>query len=194
VGATGSGLCQVGFFSIYFGLPLYMREVWSWSPLKIGFALIPLNIIPLLTAAVAGKIVDRQGPRPMVIFGGIWSGVSFLVIGFFLMEAGYALFALGLLVSGLGAMAIGNNTTIATLIDIEDDLLASASSASYTVRRLGSALGAVLTASILGNRLGSDFKNVYIWVWILGASSYLLGSLITYLYYPRRDEQRSQNV
>jgi predicted MFS family arabinose efflux permease len=171
-----------------------MREVWSWSPLKIGFALIPLNIIPLLTAAVAGKIVDRQGPRPMVIFGGIWSGVSFLVIGFFLMEAGYALFALGLLVSGLGAMAIGNNTTIATLIDIEDDLLASASSASYTVRRLGSALGAVLTASILGNRLGSDFKNVYIWVWILGASSYLLGSLITYLYYPRRDEQRSQNV
>ncbi|GIS33963.1 MAG: hypothetical protein Ct9H90mP5_04120 [Acidimicrobiaceae bacterium] len=22
------------FFSIYFGLPLYMREVWSWSRLK----------------------------------------------------------------------------------------------------------------------------------------------------------------
>ena len=194
IGAAGSALCQVGFFSIYFGLPLYMREVWSWSPLKIGFALIPLNVVPLLTAAVAGKIVDRQGPRPMVIFGGIWSGVSFLIIGFFLMEAGYILFALGLLVSGLGAMAIGNNTTIATLLDIEDGLLASASSASYTARRLGSALGAVLTASIVGNRLGSDFKDVYIWVWILGAGAYLLGSLITYLYYPRRNEQELSNV
>ena len=194
IGAAGSALCQVGFFSIYFGLPLYMREVWSWSPLKIGFALIPLNVVPLLTAAVAGKIVDRQGPRPMVIFGGIWSGVSFLIIGFFLMEAGYILFALGLLVSGLGAMAIGNNTTIATLLDVEDGLLASASSASYTARRLGSALGAVLTASIVGNRLGSDFKDVYIWVWILGAGAYLLGSLITYLYYPRRNEQGLSNV
>ena len=194
VGATGSALCQVGFFSIYFGLPLYMREVWSWSPLKIGFALIPLNIIPLMTAAIAGKIVDRQGPRPMVIFGGIWSGISFLVIGFFLMESGYILFALGLLISGLGAMAIGNNTTIATLLDIEDSLLASASSASYTARRLGSALGAVLTASIVGNRLGAEFKDVYIWVWILGAGAYLLGSLITYLYYPRRDEEQTQNV
>ena len=171
-----------------------MREVWSWSPLKIGFALIPLNVVPLLTAAVAGKIVDRQGPRPMVIFGGVWSGVSFLIIGFFLMEAGYILFALGLLVSGLGAMAIGNNTTIATLLDIEDGLLASASSASYTARRLGSALGAVLTASIVGNRLGSDFKDVYIWVWILGAGAYLLGSLITYLYYPRPNEQELSNV
>ena len=194
IGAAGSALCQVGFFSIYFGLPLYMREVWSWSPLKIGFALIPLNVVPLLTAAVAGKLVDRQGPRPMVIFGGVWSGVSFLIIGFFLMEAGYILFALGLLVSGLGAMAIGNNTTIATLLDIEDGLLASASSASYTARRLGSALGAVLTASIVGNRLGSDFKDIYIWVWILGASAYLLGSLITYLYYPRRNEHESSNV
>ena len=194
VGATGSALCQVGFFSIYFGLPLYMREVWSWSPLKIGFALIPLNVIPLMTAAIAGKIVDRQGPRPMVIFGGIWSGISFLVIGFFLMESGYILFALGLLVSGLGAMAIGNNTTIATLLDVEDSLLASASSASYTARRLGSALGAVLTASIVGNRLGAEFKDVYIWVWILGAGAYLLGSLITYLYYPRRDEEQTQNV
>ena len=194
IGATGSALCQIGFFSIYFGLPLYMREVWNWSPLKIGFALIPLNVVPLLTAAIAGKIVDRQGPKPMVIFGGIWSGVSFLIIGFFLMEAGYIPFALGLLVSGLGAMAIGNNTTIATLLDIEDNLLASASSASYTARRLGSALGAVLTASIVGNRLGTDFKNIYIWVWILGAGAYLLGSLITYLYYPRRDEQELSNV
>ena len=76
-------------------------------------------------------MVDRQGPRPMVIFGGYGVEVSFLIIGFFLMEAGYILFALGLLVSGLGAMAIGNNTTIATLLDIEDGLLASASSASY---------------------------------------------------------------
>ena len=80
------------------------------------------------------------------------------------------------------------------IVSLEDDLLASASSASYTARRLGSALGAVLTASIVGNRLGSDFKDVYIWVWILGAGAYLLGSLITYLYYPRRNEQEFSNV
>jgi MFS family permease len=164
-----------------------MREIWEWSPLRIGFALIPLNIVPFFTAAIAGKIVDQRGPRSMVIFGGIWSGTCFLIIGFFLMEPGYTYLAFGLLASGLGAMAIGNNTTIATLIDISDELLASASSASYTARRLGSALGAVLTASIVGNRVGSEFKDAYLWVWILGAAAYLIGSLITYLFYPKRD-------
>jgi len=190
-GCVASALCQVGFFSIFFGLPLYMREVWDWSPLRIGFALIPLNIVPLLTAAIAGKIVDHSGPKPMVIFGGIWSGSCFLIIGFFLMEPGYTYLALGLFASGLGAMAIGNNTTIATLLDIDDELLASASSASYTARRLGSALGAVLTASIVGNRVGDDFKDSYIWVWILGALAYFIGSLITYLYYPKRSSEVS---
>ncbi|GIS33964.1 MAG: hypothetical protein Ct9H90mP5_04130 [Acidimicrobiaceae bacterium] len=83
-------------------------------PLKIGFALIPLNVVPLLTAAVAGKIVDRQGPRPWSSLEGY--GVEFFskFLVFSLLGNWYILFALGLLVSGLGAMAIGNNTTIAT--------------------------------------------------------------------------------
>ena len=186
IGCAGSALSQISFFSIFFGLPLYMREVWEWSPLRIGFALIPLNIVPLLTAAIAGKIVDQRGPRSMIVFGGIWSGTCFVMMGFFLMDPGYAYLASGLFVSGLGLMAIGNNTTIATLLDIDDALLASASSASYTARRLGSALGAVLTASIVGNRVGDDFKDVYIWVWILGAVSYFIGSIITYLFYTKR--------
>jgi EmrB/QacA subfamily drug resistance transporter len=189
IGCVASALSQVSFFSIFFGLPLYMREVWEWSPLRIGFALIPMNIVPLLTAAIAGKIVDQRGPRSMVIFGGVWSGTCFLMMGFFLMDPGYTYLASGLLVSGLGLMAIGNNTTIATLIDIDDALLASASSASYTARRLGSALGAVLTASIVGNRVGDDFKDVYIWVWILGAAAYFIGSILTYLFYPKRPSE-----
>ena len=163
-----------------------MREVWEWSPLRIGFALIPINIVPFLTAAIAGKIVDKRGPRSMIIFGGLWSGVCFLIIGFFLIESGYTYLAIGLLISGLGVMAIGNNTTIATLLDIDDSLLASASSASYTARRLGSALGAVLTASIVGNRIGNDFKDIYIWVWVLVSFAYLTGALITYLFYPKK--------
>lgn len=186
IGCIGSALCQVGFFSIFFGLPLYMREVWEWSPLRIGFALIPINIVPFLTAAIAGKIVDKRGPRSMIIFGGLWSGVCFLIIGFFLIESGYTYLAIGLLISGLGVMAIGNNTTIATLLDIDDSVLASASSASYTARRLGSALGAVLTASIVGNRIGNDFKDIYIWVWVLVSFAYLTGALITYLFYPKK--------
>jgi hypothetical protein len=47
----------------------------------------------------------------------------------------------------------------------------------------------VLTASIVGNRVGDDFKDVYIWVWILGAAAYFIGSILTYLFYPKRPSE-----
>ncbi len=186
IGCLGSVFCQIGFFSIYFGLPLYMKEVWEWAPLRIGFALVPLNIVPLLTSAIAGQIVDKRGPRSMIVFGGVWSGTACIIMGFWLIDSGYTYLAIGLLAFGLGAMAIGNTTTIATLLGIDDGILASATSGSYTGRRLGSALGAVLAAAVVGNRVGEDFADAYLWVWILGAAAYFLGALVTVLFYPKQ--------
>ena len=188
VGCLGSVFCQIGFFSMYFGLPLYMKEVWEWAPLRIGFALIPLNIIPLFTSAIAGKIVDERGPRTMIIFGGLWSGCGCIIMGFWLMDSGYTYLSIGLLAFGLGAMAIGNTTTIATLLGIDDEILASATSGSYTGRRLGSALGTVLAAAVVGNRVGEDFADAYLWVWIIGAAAYFLGAVVTFLFYPKQVE------
>ena len=193
VGCLGSVFCQIGFFSIYFGLPLYMKEVWNWAPLRIGFALLPLNIVPLLTSAIAGKIVDKRGPRSMIVFGGFWSGAACILMGFWLIDTGYTYLALGLLAYGLGAMAIGNTTTIATLIGVDDNILASATSGSYTGRRLGSALGAVLAAAIVGNKIGEDFADAYLWVWVLGAAAYFLGAIVTFLFYPKQGSAPSGN-
>ena len=193
VGCLGSVFCQIGFFSIYFGLPLYMKEVWNWAPLRIGFALLPLNIVPLLTSAIAGKIVDKRGPRSMIVFGGLWSGAACILMGFWLIDIGYTYLALGLLAYGLGAMAIGNTTTIATLIGVDDNILASATSGSYTGRRLGSALGAVLAAAIVGNKIGEDFADAYLWVWVLGAAAYFLGAIVTFLFYPKQGSAPTGN-
>ncbi len=108
-------------------------------------------------------------------------------MGFWLIDSGYTYLAIGLLAYGLGAMAIGNTTTIATLIGVDDNILASATSGSYTGRRLGSALGAVLAAAIVGNRIGEDFADAYLWVWVLGAAAYFLGAVVTFLFYPKKD-------
>ena len=162
IGAAGSALCQVGFFSIYFGLPLYMREVWSWSPLKI-VCLIPLNVVPLLTAAVAGKKVDRQGTRPIIIFGGIWSGV-FLIIGF---PYGSWIHTICMTFqSRVRSYGNGNNTTIATLLDIEDGpplaLLCIIHSATPWISPRSS-----FDSVHCREPVGFRFQRCLIWVWIL---------------------------
>ena len=185
VASVASVCCQLGFFSIYFGVPLYMEEVWGWGPLRIGLGLLPLNVIPILTAASAGRMVDRDGPRKMLGYGGLFTAVMFVLLGVWLADAGYAWLAVGMAVSSLGAMAIGNNTTFAALHDIDDRVLGAANAAYFMTRRLGSALGAVAVAAIVGNNTGADFADVYVWVWVFGAAAYAAGGSAALLWYPR---------
>ena len=177
--------CQLGFFSVYFGLPLFMTEAWDWSPWQVGLGLAPLNGIAALTAVAAGRHVDRHGPRLMMAAGGVVSALSLFVIGFWLVDAGYRWVLPGLLVAGLGAMAIGNHTTVAALADVADRDLGSANAGYFTTRRLGSALGAVAVAAIVGNTEAADFVSRYDWVWVFGAAAYLVGGVVALVWYPR---------
>lgn len=183
--------CQLGFFSVYFGLPLLMTEAWNWSPWQVGLGLTPLNGIAVLTAVPAGRWVDQHGPRAMMAGGGILSAVALLVTGLVLVDAGYRWVFPGLLVTSLGGMAIGNHTTVAALAGVDDGDLGSANAAYFTTRRLGSALGAVAVAAIVGNTEAGDFLARYDWVWVFGAGAYLAGGLIALAWYPRDWEPKT---
>ena len=42
-----------------------------------------------------------------------------------------------------------------------------------------------MAAAIVGNRIGEDFADAYLWVWVLGTAAYLLGAIVTFLFYPK---------
>lgn len=184
IASVASVASQLGFFSAYFGIPLFMAEVWEWSPLEIGLGLLPLNVVAVFAAAPLGRIVDRHGPRRMIAFGGVFAAVCFLAIGLWLSQAGFVWLAVGMTASGLGAVAMGNTTTVAALRDVDDAELGAANAGYFMTRRLGSALGAVAVPAIVGNRTGAEFADAYLWVWIFGAAVYLIGGLAVWFFYP----------
>jgi MFS family permease len=70
----------VGFWNI--GVFLYAFQVergWSRAALAGGAAL--FNILAGLTGLVAGRVVDRRGPRPVLIFGGATIGLAMFGLG-----------------------------------------------------------------------------------------------------------------
>ena len=118
-------------------------------------------------------------------------GHGLFVEGLWLVDEGYAVVLPGLLATGLGAMAIGNHTTVAALADVDDGDLGSANAGYFTTRRLGSALGAVAVAAIVGNTEAGDFLARYDWVWVFGAAAYLVGGLIALAWYPQEWEPKT---
>ena len=61
---------NVSFTAMFFGLILFLVNVWDWSILKAGLAVAPGPALAAILAARFGKLAGQIGPRPLVIAGG----------------------------------------------------------------------------------------------------------------------------
>ncbi len=116
-------------FGVFFH-PLSVAFGWTRTQTSWGFSL--AAVLGSLYASMAGRIVDRHGPRPAQLFGLVMLSVGFLFLSGIQSLTQYYL-GMGLLVA-LGSAALGpvsSNTAVAR----------------WFVRRRGTALG-IATAGI----------------------------------------------
>src|SRR5215475_8037286 len=64
---TGSNLVamlvSLGMFGVFFFVSLYLQNILRWSPTKAGASFLPMTILIILVAPLAGKLSDRVGSR-----------------------------------------------------------------------------------------------------------------------------------
>jgi EmrB/QacA subfamily drug resistance transporter len=71
--------------------PIFLQQVINYSPSQTGFIMM-FSFAPMLIAApIAGKMVDRYGPKKPLVIGNLFSFVSLLLVSFFISEGGIGL-------------------------------------------------------------------------------------------------------
>src|SRR3569623_1795528 len=81
-GAQGLTLVlYFGLSAVTFYLPMTMIAGWGVSPAIVSIVLLPLGIALTLLSPFAGKVTDRMGPGPVLAFGSLIVGASFLGLG-----------------------------------------------------------------------------------------------------------------
>lgn len=72
-------LVNVLYYSIFFGLPSYLQLVRHVSEFQTGILMLSLGLCSLVTSPIAGRWIDKSGPRPallvsaiMMTFGSVW--------------------------------------------------------------------------------------------------------------------------
>ena len=58
-------------FSMFYFLTQFVQEILGYSPIKAGLAFLPLMVLLGVTAQVGRRVIDRTGPKPMLIFGAV---------------------------------------------------------------------------------------------------------------------------
>jgi EmrB/QacA subfamily drug resistance transporter len=151
-------LWSAAMFAMFFLSALYLQLVLGYSPLEVGLAFLPANLIMgALSLGLSAKIVMRYGVR--------WP----LVAGMALVAAGLALFARvpvdgnfavdvlpSMIILGLGIGMAMNPLLLGAMSDVEPQDAGVASGVVNTSFMLGGALGLAVLASVASARTGGD--------------------------------------
>lgn len=64
-------LVNVLFYSLFFGLPSYLQMVRHVSEFHTGILMLSLGLCSLVVSPIAGRWIDKSGPRPALLVSGM---------------------------------------------------------------------------------------------------------------------------
>jgi EmrB/QacA subfamily drug resistance transporter len=141
-------------FAWFFLSALYLQLVLGYSPLKVGLAFLPANLVMgALSVGLSAKLVMRYGIRiPLGV------GLSFAAVGLLLfarapVDGSFVVDVLPpMILLGIGAGTAFNPVLLAAMSDVEPKDAGLASGVVNTSFMMGGALGLAVLASLAARR------------------------------------------
>lgn len=146
-----SGICLYGPMLL---LPLFYQQARGLPVGEVGWLLAPQGLGLMGGLWVAGRCVDRIGPRIVAFTGAAIAGAG---LGVFVFAGGAPLIVLsvGLVVLGAGLGGIGVAVSATSYRDVEPISIPKATSVLNVVQRIGASFGTVVIVLILHQQLGA---------------------------------------
>ncbi len=145
-------LWSASMFAWFFLSALYLQQVLHYSPLQVGLAFLPGNIImAILSLGLSARIVIRYGIKYSLMFGLGLVACSLALFSFASVGGTFLWNVLpGMIALGLGSGIALNPMLLAALDGVPQDESGLASGIVNTAFMMGGALGLAILASIAG--------------------------------------------
>ena len=147
-------LWAAAMFAWFFISALYMQLVLGYTPLQIGLAFLPANLImAAFSLGLSARLVMRFGIRGPIAIGMLLVGIGLALFARAPLEADFIRDVLpGMLMLGLGAGMALNPVLLAAMSDVSANESGLASGVVNTSFMMGGALGLAVLASVAAAR------------------------------------------
>jgi NTE family protein len=170
-------IASAGFYAYLLTHVLFLNYVWGYNLLRAGLAVAPAAFVAAVVAAVLGRVADRRGYRPIIIFGAlIWTGSLLWYIErvgptpHFLTE-----WLPGQILQGIGVGATLPILGSATLAGLAaGGSYATASAVVSSTRQLGAVIGIALLVIVVGTPARGVAEEALRRGWVLAAICFAL--------------------
>jgi EmrB/QacA subfamily drug resistance transporter len=150
-------LWSAAMFAWFFLVALYLQLVLHYSPLKVGLAFLPANLIMgVFSIGLSARLVMRFGIKRPLSVGLLLAAAGLVLFAHAPVGGSFALDVLpGMVLGGLGAGAAFNPMLLGATSGVPQEESGLASGVVNTAFMMGGALGLAVLASVAASRTDS---------------------------------------
>src|SRR3954471_12941406 len=142
-------LVSLGMFGVFFYVSLYVQNILGYSPTKPGPTFLPMTLLIVVIAPLAGNFSDKIGSRWLMGVGMALLGISLLLYLRVGVHTSYWVLLPPMLVGGVGMAMTMSPMTSAAMASVPIDKAGVGSGVLNSFRQVGGSLGIALMGAIL---------------------------------------------
>ncbi|KGE17144.1 MFS transporter [Paenibacillus wynnii] len=179
-------LVNLLFYSLFFGLPSYLQMVRHVSEFHTGILMLSLGLCSLVVSPLAGRWIDKSGPRPALLVSGILMTLGSVWI--VTLNETSPVISVCLALAAFGISNGLNNVGMQTALfrSSPKEIIGVASGVFMTSRYLGTILSSLLLGIVMGDKFSAGgFR-------LLGVILTVIALSLVFMSWRHRDSHPSQ--
>ncbi len=169
-GNTVAFAVSLGMFATFFFLSLYMQLLRGYTPFQAGVRFLPMTLMIVVTAPLAGKYAQKHGSRGPMTYGLLLSGGGLLFFGTQLqLDTPYWAMVPVLIIMGHGMASVMAPMTAAVMNSVGPQRAGLGSAMSNTSREVGGVFGIALLGTVLTTKLKASLAPALVGIGLTSA-------------------------
>jgi EmrB/QacA subfamily drug resistance transporter len=148
-------LVALAMFGVFFFVSLYMQNILGYSPVQAGAAFLPMTLLIILVAPLAGKTADRLGSRGLMTVGMVLISLQLFLFSQLGADATYWQLLPSLLIGGLGMALTMTPSAAAATRAVPVDKAGVGSAVLNSSRQVGGTMGIAVMGAIVASQMGA---------------------------------------
>jgi hypothetical protein len=145
--------------SMFFFLTLFVQDILGYSPLKAGFAFLPIAGTIIVTATICARLLVRYGPKPFLVSGSIFCTAGLIWLSQISAGSDYVNAVLGptvLFAAGMGFLFVP--LTAVAVAGVNNADTGAASGLLNVTQQVGGSLGLSILVTVFGTASRNEGK------------------------------------
>lgn len=147
-------LAALAMFGVFFFVSLYMQNILGYSAVEAGAAFLPMTVLIIVVAPLAGRASDRVGSRWLMVTGMALLALQLVYFSQLSTDATFTSLLPALVLGGIGMSLTMTPSSAAAIRAVPVDKAGVGSAVLNACRQVGGSLGIATMGAIMASAAG----------------------------------------